>query len=214
MGSLVMCKDNNIQTFTAYLKSKYNPKAIILHGSRLGKNAFASSDHDIAIITNTPDHVSPEEYEGCLLDVFGIRPNESVLMAGNTPIWPCEIIFDDLDKLGLQLLQRTRDAYMAGPQPLTEEELENRKNYTKRLLQRLENRGEDPLIRYYYLSDLYDRIIRYWFETRGQWTQPIYMALPNIVEEDSVFYILLSKLWGPEYLETAINIYAHLFEDL
>lgn len=111
-------------------------------------------------------------------------------------------------------MQRTYQAFLAGPQPLSETELENRKNYTKRLLIRLENRGVDQLVRNYYLSDLYDRVIRYWFEVGGQWTQPIYRAFPTIKNEAPELYVLLENLWTDAYLQSAKQIYVNILGEL
>lgn len=198
---------------TNYLKEKYRPKAIIIHGSRLSGDAFPDSDYDLAIITDNHDAVRPEDYNGCLLDASGVSPQEVILKAGQTPIWPCEVLFDSDDLLGQILVQRTHQAFLAGPQSLLQQEINNRKNYTKRLLLRLDSRGDDLLIRNYYLSDLYDRVIRYWFEFRKQWTQPIYRALPTIKNEDPDFYALLEKLWAEAYLQSAKQIYLHIFGD-
>lgn len=83
-----------------YLIEKYRPKAIILHGSRLSDDAFPDTDYDLAIITDNPDAVRPEYYNGCQLDASGVAPQEAILKAGQTPIWPCEVLFDGDDLLG------------------------------------------------------------------------------------------------------------------
>lgn len=197
----------------AYLTKKYNPKAILLHGSRARGDAIDGSDYDLDLITQNPDLIRPESYNGYALDMGGISPTEKILKAGETSIWPYLVLFDDANRLGERLAKRTHEAFEKGPAPLTKEEIENRINYLKRLMQRLQGRGKDPLARFYYLGDFYQRVLRYWCELNQKWTVSIYLLLPRIANEDPVFYQYLKDLWTEDYQNTVLKIYLHLFRE-
>lgn len=53
-----------IDDIVSYLRTTYCPKAIILHGSRARGDAFEQSDYDLALITENPDQLNPEYYQG------------------------------------------------------------------------------------------------------------------------------------------------------
>ncbi len=200
-----------LENLVAYLKTKYHPKAILLHGSRTRGDALDESDYDLALITDKPDLVKSESYNGCALDMDGVSPTEKILKAGQTPIWPCLVLFDDVDGLGEGLARRTHEAFEKGPLPLEREELENRCNFSKRLLQRIQARGADPLVRFYYMGDFYDRVLRYWCELNQEWTMSVYLLLPFIAKKDPVFYQHLQDLWTQDYQAAAFKIHLHLF---
>ncbi len=196
----------------SYLREKYNPKAILLHGSRARGDCLDQSDYDLALIAENPDQIRPEFYQGWAFDISGIAPTESILKAGKTPIWPCVVLYDDEDGLGKRLATRTEDAFKKGPVALTQEEFENRRNFSKRLLQRLQGRGQDPMIRFYYMGEFYPRALRYWCELNQRWTQSAHLLLPLIAAEDPAFYQELQGLWTNDYLKAAIKIHEYLFE--
>lgn len=197
----------------SYLRTKYSPKAILLHGSRAREDNFEKSDYDLVLISENADHPRPEYYEKCALDIGGVSPTETILKAGQTPIWPCLVLYDDADGLGERLATQTQLAFLGGPVPLTKEELENRRNFSKRLIQRIQARGEDPMIRFYYVGDFYQRVLRYWCELNQRWTMSVHLLLPIIATENPGFYKMLKELWTDDYQRAAVKIHQHLFEE-
>ena len=109
-----------IDDIVTHLLSKYSPKAILLHGSRARGDAFEQSDYDLALITENPERVKPEIYKGYALDVGGVSSKETILKAGQTPLWPCYVLYDDADGLGERLAKRTQFVFTQGPVPLTD----------------------------------------------------------------------------------------------
>jgi hypothetical protein len=205
-----MTQDNII----SYLRAKYNPKAILLHGSRARGDAVETSDYDLVLITEKPEIVRPEYYEGYALDVGGISPIEEILRSAYVPLWPCQVLFDDSGHLGNQLAKRTEATFMQGPPPLTHEEIENRCNFSRRLITRIQGRGADPLVRFYYMGDFYQRILRYWCELRQKWPLSVHPLLLLIAAEDALFYQLLQGLWSENYQEVVKKIHQHLFKEI
>lgn len=203
----------DLETIVTYLKSKYGPKAILLHGSRARGDAFDTSDYDLALIIQQPGLAKPEFYNGCNLDVSGVSPTERILTSGQTPIWPCLVLFDDADGLGGGLAKQTLEAFEKGPLPLEREEFENRCHFSKRLLQRIQGRGLDPLVRFYYMGNFYERVLRYWCELNQKWTMSVYLLQPFIAKEDPVFYQYLKDLWTEDYQNAALKLHMHLFKE-
>ena len=195
----------------SYLHAKYHPKAILLHGSRARGDGFDQSDYDLALIVENPDQIRPEFYQGCALDSSGISPTEQVLKAGRTPIWPCVVLYDDEDGLGKRLAKQTENTFRQGPIALTKEEFENRRNFSKRLIQRIQGRGQDPMIRFYYMGDFYPRVLRYWCELNRRWILSAHLLLPLIAVEDPAFYQDLQELWTEDYQKSVLKIHKYLF---
>lgn len=202
-----------IDDIVSYLRTTYCPKAIILHGSRARGDGLEHSDYDLELITENPDQLKPEIYQGHALDMGGISTEEMILKAGNTPIWPCIVLFDDADHLGARLVKKTHDAFIQGPPSLTNEQRESRRIFFRRSIDRIQGRGEDPMVRYYYLCDFYQRSLRYWCEFNQKWTLSAYRLLPLIAKEDPVYYQILQELWSEDYQNAVKQIFQHLFEE-
>ncbi len=196
-----------------YLRKKYCPKAILLHGSRARGDAFDQSDYDLALIAENSEQVRTEYFEGYALDISGLSAAESILKAGKTPLWPCVVLFDDADGFGNRLAEQTEKAFRQGPLTLTKEDLEDRRNFLKRLIQRIQGRGKEPLIRSYYLGDFYQRVLRYWCEINQRWTLSVHLLLPLIAKEDPLFYQMIIDLWTEDYQRVVLRIPQHLFKE-
>lgn len=201
-----------IDKITEYLIQKYNPKAVLMHGSRVRGDYVPTSDYDLVLVKSDPKKITPHTYNECSLDVYGIDLNEQIIeTSGHVPIWPIEILFDDGDGIAAKLCEQTHAKFLQKPNPLTNEEWDNRFNYTKRLLDRIISRGEDPMIRNYHLGDFYERIVRYWFEKNCMWTVSFYRALPIIEKQDPDFYNNLRRLWSEDYLKGAQRLFEKIF---
>jgi hypothetical protein len=201
-----------LEKITHYLCLKFQPKAILLHGSRARRDAFEKSDYDIALISENPEKITPEVYEGKNLDLFGIPFNQEVLLAGDVPLWPCIILHDDGDGLGKKIADNTEVIYLKGPHPLSEREVENRRQFSKRLIDRLQGRQSDEMVRQYYLSSFYTRVVRYWCELNQVWPQSAHRTLPYISEKDPIFYQLLKDLWTEKEHDITLKIHEYLFK--
>lgn len=196
----------------SHLQQKYNPKAILLHGSRLREECPENSDYDLVLVGSEVSPVLPHIFAGRALDVCGVDVNTEIIeTGGKVPIWPLRVLFDDTDALGAALCTRTHAAYMKGPTPMSAQEWENRKNYTARLLGKIEARGANAALRRQYLSDLYPRLCRYWFEKRQLWTMPTHLAWALLEREDPEFYFLMDELWTERYLSAGRELEKILF---
>lgn len=203
---------SDLAAITDYLKNKYQPQAIILHGSRARGDAVAGSDYDLTLLMD--GDIDGELYQGRRLDLSAEPADCPVLYAArNVPIWPLQILYDDKHGYGAALLTRTRAAFDAGPEKLPAQEWENRRAYIARLLTRLEARQQDTLLANLYMGDLLERAVRYWCEKQGRWTQSPHRLLAVIKAEDPLFYVQLEGLFGKDRLSHAKAIEELLFGD-
>lgn len=189
-------------------------KAIIQHGSRVRGDAALHSDYDLLVLCNEPDLFRPHRFEDCLLDLDGMGCDYLVIETSGVPIWPLHLLYDDADGLGAALIERTRQKFEQGPPVQTVDAWKNHAQYVERLIARLSARGHDPAVARYYLSDLYMRAVRYWFEKHNKWTVSSFRALPVIAAEDPAYFALLQGLWGDEPLGAARSIQEALFFSL
>ncbi|MBX9977870.1 MAG: nucleotidyltransferase domain-containing protein [Alphaproteobacteria bacterium] len=200
-----------IESITQHLMQIYSPHAILLHGSRARGDAVTTSDYDLVIILDNPVTAQPHIFKGCALDICGLFPDIHVLKTGNTPIWPIQLLYDHEKMWGECIMAETKRVFDAGPEALLEHEWTNRFNYTTRLMSRLLSRGDDLMIRNYYLGDFYERMIRYWFEKKCVWTMSIYKALPHIEAADPVFYAHLKGLWADNFRNECKRLFDMIF---
>lgn len=202
---------NDIQNIVSYLLETYRPHALLLHGSRARGDHTPHSDVDIVVVTDQTAAVDLHHFSIFKLDLSLIDSKTQEIKSGNTPIWPLKILYDDHNQYGLHLVHDAKQQYDKGPTPLSKQEWENRKHYTERLMQRIIDRGDNFLVRQYYLGDFYERIIRYFYEKNNYWTQSIYKALPEIQDQNPIFYSHLNKLWTSDYAQAIVQLYNQIF---
>jgi predicted nucleotidyltransferase len=77
---------SELNTIRQYLQRTYQPKAILLHGSRLRGDAMPHSDWDLLLVTDNPAAITPHTYEGYTLDLTGIKPSTTIVTTGTTTL--------------------------------------------------------------------------------------------------------------------------------
>lgn len=200
------------QEITQYLVKKYQPHAVLLHGSRAaGVNVTPETDWDIALIMANPEQVLPERIGECRLDVDGIPVEQLSLTSNTTPCLPMRVLYDDALGLGRRLVENNQQIFDKGPSPLTEQEITNRRNHLDRLVWRLNKRQADPVSSLGYKGDIIHLACRYWCQLQGKWPQAIYRVVLMIEQEDPEFFALLKALDGPEAVTTAREVHRRLF---
>ena len=200
------------QEITQYLVKKYQPHAILLHGSRVGnREVTPETDWDLLLIHLTPETVQTEVYAGQLLDASAIPPSETTYRSGLTPIWPLQLLYDDAAGFGQRLVANNQQVYNHGPAVLSAEELTNRRNFLSRLIGRLERRQHDPIPSLIYKANVAQRACRYWCELRQIWPQNEYRVMPLIHQQDADFAALLEALNSSDAVKIARAIYQRLF---
>ena len=64
------------------------------------------------------------------------------------------------------------------------------------VVQRLEDAADRPDLFLYHLAFFYEMSFQYWFETKGQYSMPIYEALEHIRVSDAPYHSRLAVLFG------------------
>ena len=202
----------DLQSIRSYLLETYKPKALVLHGSRVTGNAGLNSDYDIALIGSN-QRVFSHKYGNHHLDLFDVPGDTKMLEVNGIPMHPAQVLHDDASQIGTTLVNSAKSAYDKGPELLTLEEIDMRRNFAERLINRMEDRKQCRMTKYYYMAIFYPRVIRYWFELNQLWTLPIYAALKTIKEKDPFFLTLLENLYTEASAETAQKVYNYIFID-
>lgn len=180
------------QKITEYIKQKYNPKAIILHGSRARGFNRSNSDWDMYVFVDNTIEGGSENHEGENLDIaimyLPLEEYDFIDTFGTT-LKGAKILYDT-DNIAVNLIAEAENIYGKG-RILSERDVLNRKNRGARLLERIKGTVTKPELQLYHLGAFYESVIRYWYELKGEWQQPPYVALDEIQSRDPKFYNLL-----------------------
>jgi predicted nucleotidyltransferase len=189
-----------------YLKDKYKAEAIILHGSRAkGKNRD-NSDWDLIILTSLDIRGIPEEYLEQKLDVTTVRVpvDEKYIREYTSFLNTGRVLFDNKESLGEQIVNKAKEYFLLGKN-LTKEEIESRKQYLLRSIDRMEGVINSPEMFFLYLGFFYTKAIQYWFEIKNRFSKPAYEAFEDIKSQDQNYYSLLKVLHSQVPNEQKLN---------
>jgi predicted nucleotidyltransferase len=178
-----------------YLKEKYNPVGIILHGSQASGKHRKGSDWDIVVLVDKPTEDEQEIYEGEVLDTETVvvpLSDEQILKYFENHLSHARILFDK-DGVAEDIVSRSRRLALQG-RKLPEAEYRSKRSFLHRLISRLESFKDNQGAFFYHLASFYQRSIRYWFELKNEWSKTIYEALPEIEARDPEFYKLIEIL--------------------
>ena len=200
-----------------YLKEEYNPQAIILHRSRAKGMAGENSDWDFFLLDKKEKKITPEQYKGEALDIQRIDPHlpKDEIVDEHGPVFLEADLVYDTKSIGKEFLAKAQLAAKAGPD-LSDDEINRRKNYLLRYLNRMRDRQDQPGAFFYYVCSFYAAAIQYWYEVlQDEWGEPIYKAVSQIEKRDPEYSTLLKKLREDnspkDKINTAEQIFNYLF---
>ena len=202
-----------------YLKDKYEPQAIILHGSRAKGGAVEHSDWDFFLLDEEKKDIRPEQYNGESLDIQRVDPNlekEEIVDTYGPEFLGAEVVYD-FDGVGEDFLHKAQSAAEDGPE-LSKKDIESRRNYILRYLHRMQDRKHKPGAFFWYVSEFYVKAMQYWYELlHDEWAEPEYKAIDEIKERDPEYFSLLKVLYrhnsAEEKIEAAQEILDILFSE-
>lgn len=218
---------NQQDQIISYLREKYNPVSIMLHGSRATGNSREHSDWDFFLIVSEIDNPKGYEYkeekfidqhvDPCLL-TYPIK--DDFMKNKFIMISPSIKILYDTENIGKNLLEESLDLWRKGIY-LSDKEKQDARFFLARCCDRLlDSYGSDndPLFFYRLGKDFFPLAINYWFTIlHKQFTLPPYTALDKINKEDPEYYMNLEVLWSnkskEEKYKSANYIYRKLFPD-
>ncbi len=212
------------QKIVEYIQKTYNPVGIILHGSRARGDAMPKSDWDLLVLVDH-DFIQTTygvEVEGEYLDPFVMKTpvtRESFLKEGYLvpALTKAKILFDH-EENAENAISLAKELHTKG-KILSPEEIENRKQFVSRCLNRMHDASEsDPLVFQCRLGrDFLPRALDYWFMIlHKRWSESVRVALEVIAKEDQEYFmwlqILLTNAPIESKLKVAENIHKRLFK--
>ena len=202
-----------------YLVAKYDPLAIILHGSRASGTNRPHSDWDLVLLVDKDTPTEQVLVDGSAIDIEALRPdidNQKILKEIGGTFHSSKILFDT-EKVGEKFVERVQKLASAGFR-LTSEEYNSRKLFLFRLLNRLVDAGDEHPIEFaYHFGNFLLKAINYSFQVKGQWSKSVYEAIEDI-ESNNVnlakeLRIAVSNVSNMEKVETAKRIYRLIFNE-
>jgi predicted nucleotidyltransferase len=209
------------EQLTSYLKEKYNPVAIVLHGSRANSNAQEHSDWDFVIFSRNEVETHREIVLGADVEVKNIIvpiPDEKIgkRLGFFFRKENIETLYDP-ENIVPDLLEKN-EHILEGGNKFTEAERIARFAFLTSSINRIRDNLDNPLVVFAKKAEFYDRAIPAWFRFLHKEFRPSdYIALPRIKSEDPNFYELLERFIQADSLESVEygeKIIEHLFPDL
>ncbi|MES2215934.1 MAG: nucleotidyltransferase domain-containing protein [Patescibacteria group bacterium] len=183
---------------TEYLKLKYNPVVILLHGSRaVGKNR-PHSDWDIIMLfdSDVPRKGFREEVDGEDVEWKAFQlpiPDEKIIEIFDVYLQFAKIL-SERDSIGTNLLQKAILKYNEGPN-LSAEIIKREKQFFEHKILGMKDDEGTPYMFLRHLSVLFNRASNLWFEIlHNEFPKPFYLAVPIIQDKDPEYYRHLMAL--------------------
>lgn len=212
---------NQEQQLTEYILKKYNPVAILIHGSRASGYAREHSDWDFAILVDKDTEVEREIIDGANLEIRVLKLpfmedkiiNDKWLALRNANI---KVMYDPQD-LTAPIIDKVTE-YYSRPIKWTSSDIFGHKAWYRSHIDGMADYQNEHLAFYRKLGELYTRSIMYWFHyLHNAYMPQVYLSLPRIQKEDPEYYELLKILAGngtnQEKIDTAEQIYRRIWKD-
>jgi predicted nucleotidyltransferase len=192
-----------------HLKQKYQPDAIILHGSRARGLARKHSDWDFIFLYEKENKnvVSGRElFKSQNIEFVSIvLPVEDILEVLGTKLQAAIVLHED-NHQGTELLEEARKIYSAGLF-WSEQKISGHKLWIQGRIDGMRDNVERPILFYKYYSDFYPRVFSYWYWIKQEsYSQPIYVALTDIKSEDPDYFNLIEQLISAASLVDKIEV--------
>lgn len=177
------------QKIVSFLREKYNPLAIVLHGSRANGNAKENSDWDIYLFLGEARELPQLQFEEQNLDIHAVAidiAEDKISDEFCNTLESHRILFDSTAGKLDWIIQIALAKALAG-YSMSEDRKLSKINYSRRLLARLERYSASPETHMHffnYVCVVYEVSLNYWYQFKGEWPRPIYKALPDIAQRD------------------------------
>lgn len=181
-----------------YLRKKYSPSAIILHGSRAIGKAREHSDWDFLMLFH--ELPKPPDFRELVddqnIEVISLKVDisgENVINEMGTKLQNARVVFDE-ENHGERVLNAAKshytkgfswpDTWPKGPKLFMASKIDGMNDYV-----------DEPEIFQKYLGTFYERALNYWYQVlHKKFSQPVYLAVEKIRENDPEYFAHLSAL--------------------
>jgi predicted nucleotidyltransferase len=213
---------NTEKEIVEILRQTYNPLSIILHGSQARLDALPKSDWDLYLIvenTKEAEDKPKPNLDKIELDIGFISSQEienidiNKKFGGN--LQDTKVIFDK-DKIGENLTTKAKNFYSLG-RNLALKEIDDRKNFFKKMIDKLTDCKNMPIVFYLRFFEIYNRLPRYWAEIKiNTWSKSPRVLIPQIKQQDEYFYDILLELTevkNEEKIKLLKEAFEYLFQE-
>lgn len=203
-----------------YLHEQCQPEAMILHGSRASGRATMHSDWDLVLLCDKKhEGVKTCMFEDQALDLRIISSPADIHTLSEKYIPALakgRILYDSSKALGEALVKSAQELSLKGPGLFTDAHYDVQKMYMMRTLGRFRDNVHNPVVFTYRFGIFYERMFRFWFEHREEWSMSVHDAVSYISEKDPLMWQLIMDITEETSLERkthiAENIVRHLFQ--
>ena len=183
------------ETILNHIKGKYNPDAIILHGSRARNMEREHSDWDfIFLYNNNGNYNSGREFFAGQNIEFSVvmLPVQDILETFSHKLNKAIVLFERQNE-GTSILAEAEKIYAQGVY-WSDEKIADHKLWFQGRINGMRDNVNQPEIFYKYFSDVYSRLFNYWyFLKQHAYSEPIYAAVQEIENKDSAYMYLISQ---------------------
>ena len=188
------------ETIFNHIKEKYNPDAIILHGSRARGMAREHSDWDFIFLYNSNgNHNSGREFfAGQNIEFSAVTlPVQDILETFSFKLHKATVLFERQNE-GTSILAEVKKIYAQGVH-WSDEKIADHKLWFQGRINGMRDNVNQSEVFYKYFSDIYPRLFNYWyFLKQHTYSEPIYVAVREIEEKDPTYMSLVSKFTNVE----------------
>ena len=186
-----------------YLVNKYQPQAIILHGSRASDNYRPRSDWDLFVFVKEDGQNKKEAhevYKEQALDVTLVSYpdiSDAVLDKLVAVAHSIETLYEAEDSIGKKLVTEAEEKRSKGyTHSIEEKELMILDMYKD--INNLTDLQENEGVFFFRLGrDFFRNALNGWFRViRNEYSLPPYLSIPYIKKNDLEYYALLEVLWS------------------
>lgn len=202
-----------------HLRLRYNPVAVVLHGSRAVGRQRPHSDWDIFLLVTEPRELAVDrediagedvEWQACVVPVA----DHAILDTFGVQLQFAKLLWEDASGAGSALLRQAARFYAQGVR-LTEAKKRRYQQYLNHKANGMADDMGTPCLFLRHQYALLERASNWWFEMRGQYRKPFYLAMPIIQQQDPAYHELLLALsaGGPTRatIAAARSLIARLF---
>lgn len=184
----------------SYLIEKYQPDAVILHGSRARGKERVHSDWDFILLYTKPTDIKSgrllHENQNIEFSVH-VLPVLDIFDAFSAKLQGAKVLCEK-DNIGTTLLQQAADYYAQGVH-WPQEKIASHKIWVEGRINGMKDNIDNPMVFHKYYTDLYSRIFNYWYWLlQNRHSQPIYVATEEIATEDPSYHKLVTDLIDPK----------------
>ncbi|MCB9805838.1 nucleotidyltransferase domain-containing protein [Candidatus Nomurabacteria bacterium] len=205
---------------TEYLKNKYRPETIILHGSRASDNYREHSDWDLFVFVKEDEEGLKTErdlYKAQAMDITLVnfpKVSQNIIEKLIAVAHSIEVLYDT-EEVGSKLINDAKKERSKGIR-LSKEEKERIVIEMYKDINNLNDLQENDGVFFFRLGrDFFRNALNGWFRViRDEYSLPPYLSIPYIKEQDPEYYACLEVLWSHKSNKEKVDAAKAIFQKI